>query len=291
MIKSMTGFAKTETSENGLTVNIEIKSLNGRFLEINCKMPRNLNHRERELRELVRQFMDRGTVSIFINVDNSDGSKKLMFNENAAILCYESLNNLREKLKIRETVKLEHVLQLSDNFIVQEVNDDEKQLMYLINKGMRNALKSLDEMRMKEGQQIAKDIKMRIGEIEVLMNQVEEISMNRVPDERQRLRERIAMLFESDEIDEQRLQTEMVLLADKLDVTEECTRMRSHIIFFNEIFRGKESSGRKLNFLLQEMNREVNTVGSKITDASAAKIVVAIKEELEKIREQVQNIE
>ena len=122
------------------------------------------------------------------------------------------------------------------------------------------------------------------------MDAVEKISVKRVPEERERLRERIAMLFESDEIDETRLQTEIVLLADKLDVSEEITRMRSHLKFFNETIKAKESSGKKMNFLLQEMNREVNTLGTKLSDANASKIVVGLKEELEKIREQVQNI-
>jgi len=132
---------------------------------------------------------------------------------------------------------------------------------------------------------------MRVGIIEGIMEKIEELSLKRVPEEKEKMRERIAVLFESDEIDEQRLQTEMVILADKLDVTEECTRMNAHIEYFNDLLKEPISAGRKMNFLLQEMHREVNTIGSKISDSDAARLVVEAKEELEKIREQVQNVE
>jgi uncharacterized protein (TIGR00255 family) len=217
-------------------------------------------------------------------------AKPTTINGIAATRCYNALNELREQLKIRETVKIEHILQFSDKFMQEDENDDEALQTKIIMRALKEALKSIDIMRTKEGQQIAQDIKQRIQQIELNMDEAEKISIRRVPEERERLRERIAMLFDSEEIDEQRLQTEIVFLSDKLDVSEEITRMRSHLKFFNEIMRAKESSGKKLNFLLQEMNREVNTLGTKLCDPDASKIVVYMKEELEKIREQVQNI-
>jgi uncharacterized protein (TIGR00255 family) len=290
MIKSMTGFARGEATEKGITAIVELKSLNGRFLEINCRMPRALSHKEREVRDAIRPVLERGSVQININLEFDETAKPTTINEGAATRCYNALNDLKKTLNLRETVKIEHVLQFADNFMEEEVNDDQDLQFKVIMKALKNALSSIDTMRTKEGQQIAQDIKKRIGFIDVEMDKVEEISEKRVPEERERLRERIAMLFESDEIDESRLQTEIVLMADKLDVSEEITRMRSHIKFFGETLKAKDSSGKKLNFMLQEMNREVNTLGTKLTDANASKIVVGMKEELEKIREQVQNI-
>ncbi len=158
-------------------------------------------------------------------------------------------------------------------------------------KAVRAALASLDTMRKNEGKELAKDIRARIKTIEERLDRIEERSMQRVPEERERLRSRIAQLFESDEIDEQRLQLEILLLADKLDCSEEIVRLRSHIKFFLEALKSTEPIGRQLNFLLQEMQREINTIGSKANDAEISQMVVSVKEELERIREQVQNIE
>jgi uncharacterized protein (TIGR00255 family) len=146
-------------------------------------------------------------------------------------------------------------------------------------------------MRLKEGKQILNDINNRMKKISDNVNKIEKLGIEKIPAERERLRQRIAQMFESDEYDEQRLQTEMVLMADKLDISEECVRLYSHFKFFNETVKANEPSGRKLNFLLQEMNREINTIGSKASDAYISQLVVLVKEELERIREQIQNIE
>ncbi|MBL7974412.1 MAG: DUF1732 domain-containing protein, partial [Candidatus Kapabacteria bacterium] len=155
-----------------------------------------------------------------------------------------------------------------------------------------SALTALENARKNEGKEISKDLRARMKTIETTLDQVEEIGMKRIPEERERLRARIAQLFDADEIDEQRLQMEIVLLADKLDISEECVRLRSHIKFMNEALKSTvDANGRQMNFMLQEMNREVNTIGSKANDANIARMVVGLKDELERIREQVQNIE
>ena len=146
-------------------------------------------------------------------------------------------------------------------------------------------------MKMNEGQQISKDMLARMKKIGGVIDKIESISTNKIPEEREKLRQRVAQLFDSDEIDEHRIQMELVLIADKLDISEECVRMRSHIKFFFETFKEQEPIGRKINFLMQEMNREVNTIGSKSNDTEIAHLVVAVKEDLERIREQVQNLE
>ena len=186
---------------------------------------------------------------------------------------------------------MEHVLAFRDTFSTQERNDDEELQMRLIVKAMKNALKALDTMRQREGTQISKDILNRVKNVQETVKKIEKLSLEKIPAERERLRQRIAQLFETDEIDEHRIQLEVVLLADKLDVAEECVRLDSHFKFFHDTMKGKEPAGRKINFLLQEMNREINTIGSKSSDSAIAHMVVACKEEIERIREQIQNIE
>ncbi len=290
-MKSMTGFSKAEASEAGVNVVVELKSLNGKNLEINCRMPRTISHKELDVREIIRAALTRGTISCNIQIELDETVKQFTLNEEIASQCYDNLNSLRKKLKIKDAVKFEHLLIFKDTFFQQEKSDDEALQMSLVIKALKSALKNLDAMRHREGQQITKDIMNRIKKIQDNVKKIDKMSMERIPMERDRLRQRIAQLFESDEIDEHRLQMEMVLIADKLDVSEECVRLESHFKFFNEIAKSKEPAGRKINFLIQEMNREINTIGSKANDATISQMVVELKEELERIREQVQKIE
>ena len=291
MIKSMTGFSKTEAHESGMTANVEIKSLNGRYLEINCRTPRSLSHKEFELRDLVKKAMTRGNVFLNVTIDKDEAAKPFVLDSGVAAECYDTLKELRAKLKIKDAVKIDHVLQFSSDFFVKKDDDTSDLEWKLVSKAVKNALRSLNTMRGKEGRQILKDMNARMNKIENDIEQLEKLGLEKIPAERDRLRQRVAKLFESDEIDEQRLQTELVLIADKLDISEECVRMRSHLKFYFETIESPEPSGKKVNFLLQEMNREINTIGSKANDAEMAHIVVGAKEDLERIREQVQNME
>ncbi len=291
MIRSMTGFSKAEVSENGIAVTIELKSLNGRNLDISVRLPRNLNHKEIELRDILKKNISRGTLSININVQRTESAQGFTFNNDAAKACYEALNSFRTELKLKETVKLEHVLHFSNNFPQPEQADDSENEWKVVMKALKNAVIQINKMKMNEGQQISKDMLARMKKIAGIIDKIESISANKIPEERERLRQRVAQLFDSDEIDEHRIQMELVLIADKLDISEECVRMRSHIKFFFETFKDQDPIGRKINFLMQEMNREVNTIGSKSNDTEIAHLVVAVKEDLERIREQVQNLE
>ncbi len=291
MIKSMTGFSKAEFSEEGMFASVEIKSLNGKYLELNCRMPRNLQHKENEVREIVRKFITRGTVSINITLEIDSVKKSLSLNPEIAKHIYEQLNELRKELKIKEAVKLEQVLTFSTYMLESEQNADEAKQMNLIKKVLNHSLKNLDMMRRKEGQQLIKDLNNRMRIIMESVDKIEKFGIQRVPAEREKLKQRLAQFFENDEYDEQRLQLEMVLMADKLDISEEVVRLKSHFKFYNEILKNEEAPGRKINFLLQEIHREINTIGSKANDANISQLVVNVKEELEKIREQIQNIE
>ncbi len=215
----------------------------------------------------------------------------MQFNEEAAAEYFSAIEKLKKRLKIKEPITLSHLFAFADGMIESKQDDASEKIWKLVSKSLGEALKELDVMRKKEGNEIARDLRNRIKIIEESLAKIEDKAIERIPEERQRLRQRIAQLFESDEIDEQRLQLEIVILADKLDISEECVRLRSHIKFFHETMKQTDAVGRKLNFLLQEMHREVNTIGSKANDADIAQIVVVMKEELERTREQVQNIE
>lgn len=293
MIISMTGFGRGEASGEGIVATVEIRSVNNRFLEVSTRMPKEFSSRENDVREILRKTLSRGKVSVNINVSRT-GTDDVSFrvDDKLAAQYKEALNEIRKSAKIKETVNLSHLLVFRDELISRgEDEDREEQNWNVISEAVRNAARNLHDMRNNEGRELAKDLRNRVNSIDGMVGQIEKLSKEQVPEERKRLRERIARLFENDEIDEQRLEMEIVILADKLDVTEECVRYRSHSKFFVEVLKDKEPAGRRMNFLLQEIHREINTIGSKSNDSRIAHLVVKAKEELEKIREQVQNIE
>lgn len=291
MIRSMTGFARKELNDNGRVISVEVKSLNGRFLELKCRLPKEHTYRELEIRDLVKEAITHGTVNISITVDgNGDTAVSSLNLENVSGIIAK-LKEIKTKMKIKDEIKLEHIIQLAAAAPSEEKPVESEENWRQIKKATLEALKSMNKMRVKEGEQILKDMNNRIKAVSKLVDIIEALGVKRIPTERERLRQKIAMLFESDEIDEHRIQTELVLIADKLDFSEECVRLKSHIKFWFESIKEKDPVGKKLSFLLQEMNREINTIGSKCNDAEISMKVVTVKEELEKIREQVQNIE
>ncbi len=289
----MTGYSRVETKSSGLTVAVELKSLNGRFLEINCRLPRSLSRREFEIRDLIKKNVSRGNVYVSVTVDEEAGTTSFKIDPEAAKSVYDNLTELKKKLKIREQIKFEHIIQFASYFQDKGGEEDDGSLWNLTLKALRKAVRELNETRKKEGARIMRDIKSRVKKIANSVEKIDELGLERIPARREKLRAKIAQLFESDEIDEQRLQMEIALLADKLDITEECVRMRSHVKFFEDVAKNsdKEPIGKKINFILQEMHREINTISSKSDDAEISKIAVLAKEEIEKIREQIQNIE
>ena len=294
MIISMTGYGRSEISRDGITVVCELRSVNNRFLEVSSRIPRELNVRENDIREILRRHLMRGKINLNITVERTASTEALAIDVDAdAVVAYKNaLDGIRKAAKIKEAATLSHLLQFSNELIVRGAGaTSEDDGWEIVAEAVDTAARELEAMRRNEGRELARDMLNRMRSIDGFIDKAEELSRARVPAERQRLRERIAQLFENDEIDEQRLELEIVLLADKLDVTEECVRYRSHSKFFVEAIKGPEAAGRKLGFLLQEMNREITTIGSKCNDAEIAHIVVRAKEEMEKIREQVQNIE
>jgi len=292
MIISMTGYGRSEVSKDGLTVSVELRSLNSRYLEVITRVPRELSPRENDIRDILRKTLTRGKVHVNINVEREQAATTTFTVDPELVKSYkDALDQVRKAAKIKEVVNLGHLMTFGQDLLRPDSGKDEELDWELIASVVEAAVKELERMRRNEGRELAHDIRERIKAIDEMVDKVEKISKEKVPHERQRLRERIAQLFENDEIDEQRLEFEIVILAEKLDVTEECVRYRSHSKYFVEAVKGPEPAGRKLGFLLQEINREITTIGSKSNDAEIAHLVVQAKEELEKIREQVQNIE
>ncbi len=292
MLSSMTGYGRGEETRDGISSVVELRSVNNRFLEVSTRLPRSLAARENEVKELIRKKISRGKINATISVERKNGKiVPLRIDPQAAKEVYKLLNQLRRAVGITEKVKLEHLLQFSE-VIGQEENVESDQAEWEVTqRAIDKAVGSLEEMRKQEGRELAKDFHQRVVLLEEDVSRVEELSKSQVPVERDRLRERIKQIIGQDQVDEGRLEMELALMADRIDVTEECVRFKSHTKFFLKAFDDRESAGRKLNFLLQELNREANTIGSKSALPEIAHIVVHMKEELEKIREQVQNIE
>lgn len=289
----MTGYGRGEVSRGGVSATVEVRGVNNRFLDVTARMPRSLSQREKDVKEIVRTFVSRGglTVAVMVEEEN-DGVVPMTVNKSAARSYAKLLNDLRKAAKIREQVKLEHILKFSEVFEVKREEETDERVWRVVEEALRGAMENFNEMRTKEGSELAKDLEQRVRWIDETVGAIERLSKDRIPEERQKLTERISQLLEDKSIiDQNRMELEIALLADKLDVTEECVRFRSHNKFFLEAMAGKEMAGRKLNFLVQEINREANTIGSKTNDTEIAHLVVKMKEELEKVREQLQNIE
>jgi uncharacterized protein (TIGR00255 family) len=292
MIASMTGFGRGEAHKGGITISVELRTVNNRFLEVSSRLPRSLSLRENDVKELIRRRISRGKVNVVANVEKEgNGSAGLGINSSAAKSYYKLLVQLRKTLKLKETVKLEHMLQFSEIFEQQEIGGTDEKEWEVLQESLEAALEALAEMRRAEGGELERDFRARIALLDEKLSEIGRLSVEQVPAERVRLRERVSQLIDKTPVDEGRLELELALLADRLDVTEECVRFRSHNKFFLEALALPEPAGRKLNFLIQEMNREANTIGSKSSATEIAHLVVSMKEELEKIREQLQNIE
>jgi uncharacterized protein (TIGR00255 family) len=293
MISSMTGYGRGEATEAGKTAVAEIRTVNNRFLEVTSRLPRALSLRENDVKELIRQKLSRGKVNVVITLDQETvGELPVRVNTSVAQAYYKLLTELRQAVGITEPVSLTHLLNFSEVLEADQAEESDEKEWELISTALNAALDGVVTMRRREGGELQRDLAERITLIERILSEIETSAGERLPAERERLRERLQQLLaDPSVIDQHRLEFELALFVDKLDVTEECVRFRSHNKFFLDALRNDEAAGRKLNFLIQEMNREANTIGSKANAADVAHKVVAVKEEIEKIREQLQNIE
>jgi uncharacterized protein (TIGR00255 family) len=292
MLISMTGYG-TATIVNGQSsVTAELRSVNSRFYEFSARLPKHLQTRELELKDAVRSRIKRGKVNLTISIDANTASDVPMKVDADVTRAYAALlRELRDVAGINEDIRLESILKFSDVFRSEEVTDLSEEEWALVLEAVDQAAGNLFAMRAQEGGELAQDLRQRIAAMDTAMDKIEVLKDGRAELEYARLKERLANLITDEKIDPDRLNMEIAMLADKMDITEELVRFRSHTKFFLEALEAQDSEGRKLSFLLQEMNREANTISSKSYDAEISHIVVSIKEDLERIREQIQNIE
>lgn len=291
MIISMTGFGRAEGEFQKKHYSIELKSLNNRYCEISVKLPKYLMSKELELKELIRTKISRGKIYLNINTDKelSTGDS---INTDVVKSYYNSIKTIRKAIGSKEKIKLEHLLSFSDAFSNDEIGEAGEEEYNFIKELINRALGDLIKMKENEGNFLYEDIKKRIGILEEESAKILEYGKNRVSKERERIYSMLnEIMTDKTLISENRVEMEIVLYAEKLDITEECTRLDSHLKYFRNFMDSKENAGRRLNFLLQEMNREINTIASKSSDAVISQTASALKEELEKVREQIQNVE
>ncbi|MDZ4711735.1 MAG: YicC/YloC family endoribonuclease [bacterium] len=292
MIISMTGFGKAEGTFEKKNYGIEIRSVNNRFSEISFKYPKKLASKDFEMKELVRKKVSRGKININLSIDDGDYLNNIEADEKSIRDYYLLLKKANEIIGSKEEVKLEHLLNFTDLFTNDKTSEISENEFNFICRLLNTALDDLNSMKQKEGNSLKKDILDRIKFIEKESSAISKLSKDRTVSERKRINEKIkGILSDVRIIDANRLEQEVVLFADKIDITEEVIRLKSHTKYFTEYSKSNEPAGRRLNFLIQEINREINTIASKSLDAGISQRAAVMKEEMEKVREQLQNVE
>ncbi|MCX8131008.1 MAG: YicC family protein [Clostridia bacterium] len=292
MIKSMTGFGRGEYQEEGKEFLVEIKTVNHRYSDIFVKMPRQISFLEDKVREIVGKSISRGKVDVYISYeDYSDDSKNVLFDEPLAKTYIKALETLREKYNLKDDITVSLVARFPDVLRVEKNEEDGEKIWLLLKKALEKAVESLLVMRQNEGKELKNNLLERANYIEEILKKITERSPNVVKEYRIKLENRLKELLEQQTVDESRMATEVAIFADRCSIDEEIVRLGSHISQLREALNMEQPVGRKLDFLIQEMNREINTIGSKANDLVITKHVVEIKSELEKVREQIQNIE
>ena len=292
MVKSMTGYGRAVETVNGREFTVELRSVNNRYLDCSVKLPRSLSFAEETVKQAVKATISRGKVDVFISV-HSDGAADVKVTLNAPMVegYLAAMKQMVSEYGVQDDISVSLLSRMSDVFTVEKPEVDEEQLLSDLMSVVNKALANYDAMRTAEGKALENDLRSRGNTILELVSQVEAGNGQTVIDYRTRLENKLKEVLANTAIDESRILTEAAIFADKVAVDEETVRLRSHLEQMNTMLSGGGAIGRKLDFLLQEMNRESNTIGSKCSDVKLARIVVDIKAELEKIREQTQNIE
>ena len=288
----MTGYGRAVETINGREFTVELRSVNNRYLDCSVRLPRILSFGEEAVKQAVKGAVSRGKVDVYISVRSECGDEvQVSLNESVLTGYLAAMRRMVEEFGVRDDIQVSVVSRLPEVFQVEKPQVDEDQLLADLMVVVNQALESYNEMRSTEGKALEQDLRNRGNTILEYVALVEQGNGQTVIDYRTRLENKLREVLENTSIDESRILTEAAIFADKVAVDEETVRLRSHIDQMNSMLTGGGAIGRKLDFLLQEMNREANTIGSKCTDVNLARIVVDIKAELEKIREQTQNIE
>ena len=291
-VRSMTGYGRAQKLIENKEITVELRSVNHRFLEYSSRVPRAYAYLEDKLKNLVKESVSRGKLDVSLSVQTVGGNDtQVVINHDLAKSYLEALQDLSEDLQIKNDVTVSQMARFSDIFSVIRVEDDEEAMWNAVKETAQEAIGNFVSMREVEGEKMRQDLLYRLELIEKMVQRVEELSPQTVENYSKRLYAKMQEVLQNNAVDEQRLITEVAIFSEKIAVAEETVRLGSHIQQFREILDSGEPVGRKLDFLVQEINRETNTIGSKAQDLEVARIVVDLKSEIEKIREQIQNIE
>lgn len=291
MIKSMTGFGRGEATKDNITFTVDIKSVNHRYSDISVRMPRVVQGLEQKVREYVNSKLNRGKIDIYINYDSFGQDTKVKLDINLASAYVDSLNVLKEQFGIKDELSLSLLTRFTDILKLDTEEQDIDFLWSILSDALEKSVSSLVSMRSSEGERLQKDMLLKLDNIKNIIEDIKAMSAGLADEYRAKLYERIKELTKDIQPDENRILTEVAIFADKSGIDEEIVRLGSHLEEFRKTLNIKTPIGKKLDFIVQEMNREVNTIGSKSSNLGVVNNVISIKTEIEKIREQIQNIE
>ncbi len=292
MIKSMTGYGRGEAILNGRSIVIELRSVNNRYLDCSVRLPRAYGFAEDGIKKRVKDTTSRGKVDVFVTVDSTQADAvTVTLNRPLAESYLSALREMVDVYGLKDDVSVSMLSRFPDVLTVQKLPEDQDQVATDLEKVLSVALDGFDHMRTVEGEKLKEDLLSKLTHMEELLSEVERRSPETVCAYREKLRVKLEEVLNNTQVDESRILTEAAIFADKVAVDEETVRLHSHIAQFRDMLEQGGIVGRKIDFLIQEMNRETNTIGSKCTDLSIAHVVVDMKSEIEKLREQVQNIE
>ena len=292
MIKSMTGYGGAKSTDGGIELSVELKSVNNRYLDTSVRIPRGFLFAEEAIKSMIQRSITRGKVDVFVSVSSSSANDvAVTVNEALAAEYKSAIDLIGIKLGIDHEVTAYELARFQDVLTVDKKELDKELIMDELTKVIQDALSDFNAMRLKEGEKLYQDISGRLNTLEKYVTYIEERSPQTVEEYRQRLTAKMQEVLGNSNIDESRILTEAAIYADHIAVDEETVRLRSHISQMREMISGESPVGRKLDFTVQELNRETNTIGSKCNDQNITKVVLDMKSEIEKIREQVQNIE
>lgn len=291
-MKSMTGYGMALVKSENYMTKVEVKSVNSRYLELNLRVPKDFMSIEDKIRQEVKSKLKRGKVDLYLSYDvQNPDLQELSINKDLAKAYYRDMEDLRNTLEIEEKITLKDIVLLEGVLKKSSTNETDKELLNQVLQTVRVAVENLDEMRIAEGENLKEDLKTKVANIEEIVEEIKLLAPKVIEENEKKLTENIYERLKEEDLDLPRLTTELAIMADKLSIDEEITRLTSHISQFNDIIKDTDSVGRKIDFLLQEFNREANTIGSKTTSSEILKLVVNLKSEIEKLREQIQNIE
>ena len=292
MVKCMTGFGRCEISEGDRKMTVEMKSVNHRYLDVAVKMPKKLNYFESAIRSLLKTYIQRGKVDVFITYEDlSEANAVLRYNQALAAEYLKYLNQMAEEFHLEQDVKVSALSRYPEVLVMEEVQEDEEELWKLLEKAVKGACEQFVETRIREGENLKRDLLIKLDELLEHVAYVEERSPQIVAEYREKLTEKVKELLADTQMEESRIAAEVTIYADKICVDEEIVRLKSHIKHTKETLEKEDSVGRKLDFIAQEMNREANTILSKANDLEVSNHAIELKTGIEKVREQIQNIE